>query len=177
MTSSSAPLAQPEVEEPRKRRRTLADIPNPEPVRIPERPRARSGRVPGVDPSKLDPGLGPDPDLGVEAPPAPAAEPRPQPTKPTAPSEPPAGVPTLRVVEDLDPDEVEPEPTPFDIDDEDTDHGMGPVSPPRAAASADDGFDDDVDDIEDLDDLDDDDDFDGDFDPALAPPPGYRPPE
>ena len=43
---------------------------------MPERPRS-SGPVPGVDPSKLDPALGPDPDLGIEKPPPRAATPEP----------------------------------------------------------------------------------------------------
>ena len=156
--------AQPTVDEPRKRRRTLADIPNPEPVRIPERPRPGSGPVAGVDPTKLDPGLGPDPDLGIEKTPARLGDHAPEP----APAAPPPGVPALRVVEDLDPDD-EPEPAPFNIDDEDTDLGLGPAvasSPPSSRPASATG-----------DEPADDDEFDGDFDPALAPPPGYRPPE
>jgi S-DNA-T family DNA segregation ATPase FtsK/SpoIIIE len=148
--------AQPTVEEPRRRRRTLADIPNPEPTVIPERRRSGSGPVPGVDPSKLDPALGPDPELGVDK--ATTTDPAPDPPEREArPEREAPAVPTLRVVEDPDLDESEPEPTPFDIDAEDTDHGFGP--------SDRDGDDDP------------DDDFDGDFDPALAPPPGYRRPD
>ena len=90
-------------------------------------------------------------------------------------------MPALRVVEDLDPDTYEPDPEPFDIDAEDTDtfgdRGLG--GPADAISSgvgtlegdADDEFDDSFDDD------DDDDEFGGGFDPALAPPPGYRPPE
>jgi len=184
-TLASSILDQPTVDKPKKRRRTLADIPNPEPVRIPDRPRKASGPVPGVDPAKLDPALGPDPDLGIEASPDPAP-PRSAPT-PSAPSadsptpddEPVPGVPTLRVVEDLDPDEFDPEPTPFDVavDGDPTDlpfapetdrDGRSASSPDSASSEFDDG-DDEFDG--------DDDEFDGDFDPALAPPPGYRPPE
>jgi hypothetical protein len=155
------PVAQPKVDEPRPRRRTLADIPNPEPIRTPERPRG-SGPVPGVDPSKLDPALGPDPELGIEkaSPRAPVARPDDEPAveDPTPP------VPTLRVVEDLDPEIYEEDPTPFDIDAEDT-------NPPFADSIRSDG------DALDGDEVGDDDEFAGDFDPALAPPPGYRRPD
>ncbi len=166
-TSPRPNADQPTVDEPKRRRRTLADIPNPEPVRIPERPRAGSGPVPGVDPTRLDADLGPDPDLGIEKPTA-GSEPA-APPPGAAPPDTPA-IPTLRVVEDLDPDEVDPEPTPFDIDDEETDHGLGPAGSADGAAAAP---------VDDEDGEDDDElaGFDGGIDPALAPPPGYRPPE
>ncbi len=186
---SSAPspsiLDQPTVDKPKKRRRTLADIPNPEPVRIPDRPRKASGPVPGVDPAKLDPGLGPDPELGIEAStdaspspsgPAPGSMSEPAASAPEPEDDPVPGVPTLRVVEDLDPDEFDPEPTPFDVavDGDPTDLPFEPEagrggSPAPATDPGSSEIDDDDDD--------DDDEFDGDFDPALAPPPGYRPPE
>lgn len=167
--------AQPTVDQPRKRRRTLADIPNPEPVRIPERPRAGSGPVPGVDPAKLDPGLGPDPDLGIESAPTKASTPASDPTpSPSEQPDPVPGVPTLRVVEDLAPEVYESEPTPFDVDvdGDPTDLGFLAASGAGSAEGVGTGNDS-VDDPDD----DDDDDFDGDFDPALAPPPGYRRPE
>ncbi len=173
--SPSSITDQPTVDKPKKRRRTLADIPNPEPVRIPERPRKASGPVAGVDPTKLDPALGPDPDLGIETSTDAAAPGSGSAPPATPPDEDPVpGVPTLRVVEDLDPDEFDPEPTPFDVavDGDPTDlpfaptagQDDGPARPPTATSNE-------------IDDDDDDDDFDGDFDPALAPPPGYRPPE
>ncbi|MEM9563780.1 MAG: DNA translocase FtsK 4TM domain-containing protein [Actinomycetota bacterium] len=173
-TASPRPAAdQPAVDQPKKRRRTLADIPNPEPVRLPERPRAGSGPVPGVDPTKLDANLGPDPDLGIEKPTA-GSTPTPTATPPaTARPDTPA-VPTLRVVEDLDPDDGDPEPTPFNIDDEETDHGLRSPAPAGRSTPADAigvEADDDDDDDEELAG------FDGGIDPALAPPPGYRPPE
>ena len=174
---------------------TPAANPNPRadrstPVRSSSAPPAVSKTgvpVPGVDPSKLDPNLGPDPELGIEKATI-KANPKPgiaaatagavaaQASEPQAPP-----VPALRVVEDLDPDTYEPDPEPFDIDAEDTDtfgdRGLG--GPADAISSgvgtlvgdADDEFDDSFDDD------DDDDEFGGGFDPALAPPPGYRPPE
>ncbi len=249
--------AQPVVEPPKQRRKTLADIPNPEPVRTIERPPAPdlhsrktpesisrkasevtsrqapevakstapeaakskapeaaktkahevsgkapqinspkageaqsrpvvkptgpqsvegqrrltpTGRIPGVDPAKLDPSLGPDPNLGIEKPgpmaqtasAASLAEVEPELEEPPA-------VPTLRVVEDLDPDAYEPDPMPFDID---ADPTMETDLSPEAEAAVDSSLDDD-----DFDDDDDDDEFGGDFDPALAPPPGYRAPD
>ncbi len=63
---------QPVVEEPRKRRRTLADIPNPEPVRIPDpaelRARSKTSASTSSAPSSsgLDATVGPDPELGLE---------------------------------------------------------------------------------------------------------------
>jgi S-DNA-T family DNA segregation ATPase FtsK/SpoIIIE len=215
--------AQPEVPKPKRRRPTLADIPNPEPVQVPERrppahrpsvvtsrPSGRSSGIPGVDPDKLDPTLGPDPELGIggdnstpastpsstqspgsgaTSPAAASTEPSLSTTSPGDPSQTEAAapaVPTLRVVEDLDPDDLDPDPEPFDIDD-DTDLGIPPADT-GDPVSADDfvdaltGGDDDhtnIDDgLDDGDDFDDDDEeFAGDFDPALAPPPGYRPPE
>jgi hypothetical protein len=171
--------AQPTVDKPKPRRKTLADIPNPEPTKVPER-RPVSKRVPGVDPAKLDPDLGPDPNLGIETPQTGEAEraaERPNPSRPAAdprPAAPPASgteaeaeveeplaAPTLRVVEDLDPDAYEPDPTPFDIDAEADEQNEGPDPEP----------------VDELDDDDDDDEFAGDFDPALAPPPGYRTPD
>lgn len=143
--------------------------------------------VPGVDPAKLDPNLGPDPGLGIEKASS-KANLRPGPATATAravpveaekgPEKEPPAVPSLRVVEDLDPDAFEPDPAPFDIDAEDTDtfgdRGVGGAADAISveAADGDDSFDDEA-----FDDDDDDDEFGGGFDPALAPPPGYRPPE
>ncbi|MEM9653561.1 MAG: DNA translocase FtsK 4TM domain-containing protein [Actinomycetota bacterium] len=151
-------------------------------------PAVARGGVPvtGVDPSKLDPNLGPDPDLGIEKPSpsarrtvvsaataeAVAAEVKSQ----EEPDDPTPSVPALRVVEDLDPDSFEPEPAPFDIDEEETDtFGERSLGGPADAISTGVGAVDDE--FEDDDDSFDDDDFDGGFDPALAPPPGYRAPE
>jgi len=84
-------------------------------------------------------------------------------------------VPTLRVVEDLDPDAFEPDPEPFDIASEETDtFGERSAGGPADALSGGVGT---VSDDDDFDDDFDDDEFGGGFDPALAPPPGYRPPE
>ncbi|MGI9595281.1 MAG: DNA translocase FtsK, partial [Acidimicrobiales bacterium] len=146
--------------------------------------RRSASPIPGVDPTKLDPSLGPDPDLGIEKPGpgarvAPAAAPAPEPVEDVAEEPPPA--PKLRVVEDLDPDAFEPDPTPFDIDAEDTvgsepgsiDDGLDDPDDDQHPADADSAL---VED-DDFDEDDDDDEFAGDFDPALAPPPGYRTPE
>ena len=174
-TSSSGTAQQPVVTEPKKRRKTLADIPNPEPPPTPAR-RSVGNRVPGVDPKKLDPALGPDPELGIEKPPV-SPKPAVSPPAKSAPveseaktSQVEAPTPNLRVVEDLDPAGLEPDPTPFDIDAED---------PADLSTGAPDDLDINNDLNNDLnDDADDDDDeFAGDFDPALAPPPGYRPPQ
>ncbi|MEM7274691.1 MAG: hypothetical protein AAF547_16520 [Actinomycetota bacterium] len=130
--------------------------------------------MPGIDPSKLDPDLGPDPGLGLEQPTRAATATKTQTSALTPPgqSDPAttteSPVPTLRVVEDLDPEDYDPDPEPFDIDQEETDtFGDGRVGGPADAIAAD--VDDDLDD--------DDDEFAGDFDPALAPPPGYRQPD
>ncbi len=180
-TTPSGTDAQPTVAKPKQRRKTLADIPNPEPVRIPERrpkpaPTAQS-RIPGVDPSKLDPNLGPDPQLGIEKPPASgrAKAPPAGPGGQAEPGEGPPSVPNLRVVEDLDPDAFEPDPMPFDIDAE-NDGDRRDSSDAAEAANTIDGTNATDGDQADEDDPDDDE-FAGDFDPALAPPPGYRTPD
>ncbi len=61
--------SQPVVEKPKQRRRTLADIPNPEPVRIPDPAELRSRAKPDGTAARrpgLDSTLGPDPELGLE---------------------------------------------------------------------------------------------------------------
>ncbi len=68
-TGPSAFDSQPVVDKPRKRRPTLADIPNPEPIRIPDRAELRarshpSGGRPGLP--GFDATIGPDPELGLE---------------------------------------------------------------------------------------------------------------
>ena len=67
--ADASPYAgQPTVDKPRKRRRTLADIPNPEPVHIPDPAELRKRPPSGSSgPSGFDNSIGPDPDLGVEA--------------------------------------------------------------------------------------------------------------
>jgi S-DNA-T family DNA segregation ATPase FtsK/SpoIIIE len=175
-TPKQAPTASPKQASPARPERRPAAAPTSKqtPTAAPQRrPAATAERrptatpVPGVDPKKLDPALGPDPDLGIEKTPA-AATLNPQKAAPAAEpasAEPPVDqAPKLRVVEDLDPDAFEPDPMPFDIDAEE------PLDPGPAADAITDPDPDDFDD-------DDDDDFAGDFDPALAPPPGYRSPE
>jgi S-DNA-T family DNA segregation ATPase FtsK/SpoIIIE len=206
---------QPVIEEPRRRRFTLADIPNPEPIRIPEsraghsttgQERAQSAPRPG-----LDPYLGPDPHLGIDK--TPTARVNAGPASAVARADTPVveepiesespGKPHLRVVQDPDPELFEPEPEPFDFDAEaDLEDHFDADADGRHEVEAivedhidhdldehdedevfdpDDEFDDDgrtpvaADDWSDEFDADDefDDEFDGDFDPALAPPPGY----
>jgi S-DNA-T family DNA segregation ATPase FtsK/SpoIIIE len=195
---------QPRVDEPKKRRPTLADIPNPEPIRMPSPEQVRSPDtarpIPGVDPSKLDRSLGPDPDLDLEKPDDGSSEASTGATSATPASKPAAGrsalpkpsVPALRVVDDPDPDD-DSGPQPFDIAQEETalpdrsrpergggdaDHAvsLGADDEPTGGRDSVDDFDS-ADDFDLVDDIDLADDVDGDFDPALAPPPGYRPPE
>jgi hypothetical protein len=119
---------QPVIEEPRRRRFTLADIPNPEPIRIPE---SRAGhlttggvRAESVPRPGLDPYLGPDPNLGIDKTPTARANAgtasavaRADTLVPEEPIEAESpGKPHLRVVEDPDPELYEPEPEPFDFD-------------------------------------------------------------
>jgi hypothetical protein len=96
------------------------------------------------------------------------------------------------VVDDPDPDD-DTAPQPFDIAQEETalpdrsrpergggdaDHavGLGADDEPTGGRDSVDDFDS-ADDFDLVDDIDLADDVDGDFDPALAPPPGYRSPE
>ncbi|MDH3293496.1 MAG: DNA translocase FtsK 4TM domain-containing protein [Acidimicrobiia bacterium] len=63
--ADSTPLmTQPDVDEGRKRRRTLADIPNPEPIRVPNAAELRARRRSGS--TGFDSSIGPDPELGLE---------------------------------------------------------------------------------------------------------------
>ncbi len=64
VAESSPQMTQPEVSQPKKRRRTLADVPNPEPVRIPDAADLRAKRSSG--PVGLDTSIGPDPGLELE---------------------------------------------------------------------------------------------------------------
>ncbi|MEM9134419.1 MAG: DNA translocase FtsK 4TM domain-containing protein [Actinomycetota bacterium] len=141
---------------PVKRPETVVD-PTPEPDPVP-------------DPEPVpDPDLEPDPELGLDRK-----------------KEEPPKRPQLRIVEDI-PDEPEPEDEPVvDVDDNASDDG---ASDDGAFDDEADAFDDEAEDLDDgadgisVDDAldgiefddEDDDDFDGDFDPALAPPPGYKP--
>ena len=195
-------MDQPTVPEPKPRRRTLADIPNPEPIRVPDGPSARrrtdpspparsgagrSGPTTGpkadgpIDPRRLDPTLGPAAELGLLDPSTPDA------SRATETAKDDPETPILRVVEDLDPTSVEPEPAPYDLADEDTDLGLGSRAHDSHSDSDSDsgvgselGGDTEPAVAEHLagdDDDSDDDEFAGDFDPALAPPPGYRRPD
>ncbi len=119
---------QPVVDAPRRRRFTLADIPNPEPVRIPEsraaHPTTGGQRAESAPRPGLDPYLGPDPHLGIDKTPtarvnagtasAVARADTPVLEEPNEPESP--GKPHLRVVQDPDPELYEPEPEPFDFD-------------------------------------------------------------
>jgi hypothetical protein len=64
VAESTPSMTQPTVDAPKKRRRTLADIPNPEPIRVPDAAEI-SARHP-MGRSGLDSTLSPDPGLGLE---------------------------------------------------------------------------------------------------------------
>ncbi|MEZ5410587.1 MAG: DNA translocase FtsK 4TM domain-containing protein [Acidimicrobiales bacterium] len=194
---------QPVVDPPRERRKTLADLQFPDPVVVPETPpRSRPPATPSDDlggrpddepgDGEMDADLEPEPVLGLD--PRRPADEGPDPTP---------GRPQLRVVPDPPPHVREPDPAPHDLDLRPA--RRRPVASPSARSDADgaeelsegdlafediedlldvdeldvdelddEGFDDD-DAYDELDDDDFDDELDGDFDPALAPPPGYRP--
>ncbi|MDH4280416.1 MAG: hypothetical protein OEW83_20315, partial [Acidimicrobiia bacterium] len=207
---------QPVVEKPRQRRRTLADIPNPDPIRIPDPAELRSRSQPmgsQAGRSGLDATVGPDPELGLEPDSGSSVGLLERPknadveeveragldvdfanesaAKDTdhAADEPAAlSPPVLRVVKGIEPDPHD-DPVPFDIDGELPTDEAEPVD--EAVLDDDDIFDPDADEddsdetefhpsalraddwSDEFDEFDDDDDFDGDFDSALAPPPGY----
>jgi len=180
--------AQPEVDKPKERRKTLADLQLPGTQPEPTPPRGPRHNLPPI----VEPDLEPDPELGLDKRKRPAT-PAPSPTAADTTAEqapidePPAETerPRLRVVEDLDFDhDADPDPSP---DDAVRPPARRPISPPAEPDTVDDapaesgsGASTASDEIE-ADDLDDDEfddgEFDGDFDPALAPPPGYRPPD
>jgi len=194
---------QPVVDPPRERRKTLADLQFPDPIVVPD-PGPRSRPSPPADDDDLSDLLGDgdvddgtDDDAGTDLEPDPLLgldRRRPADEAPT----PAPGRPQLRVVPDPPPHVREPEPAPHDLDLRPA--RRRPVNSPPARSTGqqddDDDFEDDdhlddeggiaFEDIEDLldvdelddahdDDDDDLDDLDGSFDPALAPPPGYRP--
>ncbi len=178
--------AQPVVDPPKERRKTLADLqlPGTPPDATPQRePRGPKHNLPPI----VEPDLEPDPGLGLDKRRKPTArdetdevtndvtdgdvdlddgDPDDDEQEPRR--------PRLRVVEDLDFDhDADPEPDPDDA-------MRPPVRRPITDDADDEDDDDDVDDDDDddfADDAYDDGEFDGDFDPALEPPPGYRPPD
>ncbi len=142
-SARAAIQVQPEVPVKRPRRKTLADIPNPEPVRVPTRSsnhpavRAAARSAGQATATKTAPStarststltderLGPDPALELEPksktlPATDDAETSSEPITQRSPMERPRSTgPHLRVVKDPDPAMLEPEPEPFDIDEVD----------------------------------------------------------
>ncbi|MDH3681139.1 MAG: DNA translocase FtsK 4TM domain-containing protein [Acidimicrobiia bacterium] len=176
--------AQPVVEPPKERRKTLADLQLPGTAPDPKPPSGPRHNLPPI----VEPDLEPDPELGLDkrkrSKPTPSEPPAEAPTsEPVEPNESPSPPrPQLRVVED-------PEPEP---ESEQAFTRPPARRPSDAAEQGDDDLDDEpvFDEDEDehrteprrdladhlaVEDDEDDDEFDSDFDPALAPPPGYEP--